>query len=317
MTRTKEKYIGIDVGKHWLDIACWGVEAVWQVANDAAGVAELRTWLAQAAPTLVVVEATGGYEQLAVQTLVVHGVPVAVANPTRVRALAKATGQLAKTDVIDARLIAEYAAKIHPPAMEPKREVEFRLRALVSRREQLLEMRTAEKNRARTVHASIQPTLREHIAWLSSQITAIETQLRALSHTLSAWRAQQRRLETTPGVGFITAVTLQAELPELGQLNRQEIAALAGVAPFNRDSGQKRGKRRIFGGRKAVRRVLYMACLSAIKSNPVIRTFYNRLIANGKLFKVAITACMRKLLTILNAMTRDQVDWRSPTRTPA
>lgn len=312
MTNANEQFIGIDVGKQWLDVACWDTEGVMQLSNDDKGVDELVDWLLQAPPALVVVEATGGYEQLAVQEMVLRGFPVAVANPTRVRALAKATGKLAKTDVIDAHLIAEYAAKIQPAAMEPKLAVEVRLRALVTRREQLVDMCTAERNRLGTAHRSMHANIQTHIEWLQTQIADLESEMRQLCHTLPEWQAQVQRLETIPGVGFITAITLLAELPELGQLDRQKIAALAGLAPFNRDSGKMRGKRRIFGGRKSVRRVLYMACLSAQIHNPVIRTFFSRLTANGKIFKVAQTACMRKLLTIMNAMTRDQVDWKSP-----
>jgi transposase len=312
MTNANEQFIGIDVGKQWLDVACWDTEGVMQLSNDDKGVDELVDWLLQAPPALVVVEATGGYEQLAVQEMVLRGFPVAVANPTRVRALAKATGKLAKTDVIDAHLIAEYAAKVQPAAMEPKLAVEVRLRALVTRREQLVGMCTAERNRLGTAHGSMHANIQTHIEWLQTQIADLESEMRQLCHTLPEWQAQVQRLETIPGVGFITAITLLAELPELGQLDRQKIAALAGLAPFNRDSGKMRGKRRIFGGRKSVRRVLYMACLSAQIHNPVIRTFFSRLTANGKIFKVAQTACMRKLLTIMNAMTRDQVDWKSP-----
>jgi transposase len=312
MTNQNEKFIGIDVGKSWLDIATWGSETVWQVDNDAEGVAELLDWLVEEEPELVVVEASGGYEQLAAQEMLMSGFPVAVANPTRVRALAKATGKLAKTDAIDARLIAEYAEMIHPPAIEPKLEVEIRLRAVITRREQLVEMRAAELNRLGTAHLSMQAGIREHVDWLGTRIEELESEMRHLSQSLPEWQEQARRLDTIPGVGFITAFTVVAEMPELGQLDRQEIASLAGLAPFNRDSGHMRGKRRIFGGRKSVRRVLYMACLSAIKHNPVIRKFYNRLTEKGKLIKVAITACMRKMLTIMNAMARDQLDWSTP-----
>jgi transposase len=267
-------------------------------------------------PQLIAVEATGGYEQLLVQSMLLNSLPVAVVNPTRVRALSKATGKLAKTDVIDARLIAEYAFKIQPEAMAPKEANEIRLSALVTRREQLVEMRTAEQNRLGTAQNSMQADIRAHIEWLSSRIEELEAQINDLVESLPEWREQAERLDSIPGVGRITAVTVLAEMPELGQLDRQKIAALAGLAPFNRDSGQKRGKRRIFGGRKGVRRVLYMACLSAKKYNPVIRSLFERLMKKGKVFKVAITACMRKMLTIMNAMTRDQVNWRVPIPIP-
>jgi transposase len=310
MTTPNETFLGIDVGKTWLDVAQWGDTAVWRVTNDAAGVAEIMARVAAPELQLIAVEATGGYEQLLVQTMLTAGLPVAVVNPTRVRALAKATGKLAKTDSIDARLIAEYAGKIQPAALAPKEAQEIRLKALVARREQLVEMRTAEQNRLGTAHSSLHVELREHIDWLSTHIQALEAEIEQLVDSLPEWRAQAERLDSIPGVGFITAVTVLAEMPELGQLDRQKIAALAGLAPFNRDSGQKQGKRRIFGGRKGIRRVLYMACLSATKWNPVIRSLFERLLKKGKLFKVAITACMRKMLTIMNAMTRDQVPWR-------
>ena len=177
-------------------------------------------------------------------------------------------------------------------------------------------MRTAELNRLGTAHNSMQVDIREHIEWMNARIQELEVEIDGLVDSLPEWRKQAERLDSIPGVGKITAVTVLAEMPELGQLNRQKIAALAGLAPFNRDSGQKRGKRRIFGGRKGIRRVLYMACVSATKCNPVIRSLYLRLMKKGKLFKVAITACMRKMLTIMNAMTRDQVNWRPPEPIP-
>lgn len=317
MTTQSEKYIGIDVGKTWLDVAVWGTEEVWQVPNDDSGVEKIVDRLLEWTPTLVAVEATGGYEQLVVQELILRGFAVAVSNPTRVRALAKATGKLAKTDAIDARLIAEYAFKIQPEAMEPKEVNEIRLKAMVSRREQLVEMRTAELNRLATTHSSMKADVQKHIEWMSARIKTLEEKIKKLLVFLPKWKARVDSLDTIPGVGFITAITVVVEMPELGQLDRQKIAALAGLAPFNRDSGKKRGKRRIFGGRKAVRRVLYMACLSAMLHNPIIRPMYKRLTENGKIFKVAITACMRKMLTIMNAMTRDQVDWRPPVPIPA
>jgi transposase len=317
MTTPSEAYVGIDVGKAWLDVALWGSDEVWRVSNDEAGVAKIMERVTVLDVRLIAVEATGGYEQLAVQAMLLNSLPVAVVNPTRVRALSKATGKLAKTDVIDARLIAEYAFKIQPEAMAPKEANEIRLNALVTRREQLVEMRTAEQNRLGTVHNSLQVDIREHIEWMSARIQELEVQIKELVDNLPEWRAQAERLDSIPGVGLITAVTVMAEMPELGQLDRQKIAALAGLAPFNRDSGQKRGKRRIFGGRKGIRRVLYMACLSATKCNPVIRSLFQRLMKKGKLFKVAITACMRKMLTIMNAMTRDQVNWRVPEPIPS
>jgi transposase len=316
MTITSEAYVGIDVGKTWLDVARWGEEDVWRVANDEEGVAQVVERVAGWATRLIAVEASGGYEQLLVQSLLLKSQPVAVVNPTRVRALSKATGKLAKTDEIDARLIAEYAFKIQPEVLAPKAAAEIRLNGLITRREQLVEMRAAEQNRLGTVTNSLQVDIREHIEWLSTRIQEFEGQIQAAIDSLPEWQSQAKCLDSIPGVGFITAATVMSEMPELGQLDRQKIAALAGLAPFNQDSGQKRGKRRIFGGRKGVRRVLYMACLSAIRFNPIIRAMFQRLTKKGKLFKVAITACMRKLLTIMNAMIRDHVDWRSPVPIP-
>ncbi len=312
MTTPNEVYVGIDVGKTWLDVALWGDDEVWRVSNDDAGVAKVMERVAGMEPRLIAIEATGGYEQLAVQTMLLNSLPVAVINPTRVRALSKATGKLAKTDVIDARLIAEYACKIQPKALAPKEANEIRLRALVTRREQLVEMRAGEQNRLGTAQNCMKADIREHIDWISVRIKELEVQISELVDSLPEWKAQADRLDSIPGVGMITAVTVLADMPELGQLNRQKIAALAGLAPFNRDSGRKSGKRRIFGGRKGIRRVLYMACMSAIKYNPLIRSMYSRLTLKGKIFKVAITACMRKMLTIMNAMTRDRVNWRRP-----
>jgi len=313
MTTQEEVYIGIDVGKSWLDVAIWGEDNVWRVANDAEGIGKVMERMTELEPQIIAVEATGGYEQMAVQTMLLNNLPVAVINPTRVRALSKATGKLAKTDVIDARLIAEYACKVRPEALAPKEASEIRLKALVTRREQLVEMCTMEQNRLGTAPSCTKVDIREHIEWIKERIVEIELQVDELIDSLPEWKEQADRLDSIPGVGRITAVSILAVLPELGQIDRQKIAALAGLAPFNQDSGKKRGKRRIFGGRKGVRRVLYMACLSAIKCNPIIKSLYTRLTEQkGKVFKVAITACMRKMLTIMNAMTRDRLDWSPP-----
>jgi len=312
MTQNDEVFIGIDVGKKWLDIAVLGKAETSRKPNDETGVAGLVMDLTQLNPTLIVIEASGGYEQLAAQTLLLKGLPVAVVNPTRVRALAKAMGLLAKTDKIDARLLAEYACRIRPVPKEVREEREIQLKALVSRREQLVEMCTAEQSRLGTSYSGTKDDVREHILWLQTRIQQLEAEIQVLAMQLPEWEEQAKRLDTIPGVGFITAITVLTEMPELGQLDRQKIASLAGLAPFNRDSGKKSGKRRIFGGRKGVRRVLYMACLSAIHHNPIIRNLYNRLLAKGKIFKVAITACMRKMLTIMNAMAREKMLWQPP-----
>jgi transposase len=240
------------------------------------------------------------------------GHPVAVVNPTRVRALAKARGLLAKTDEIDVSNIATYAEMIQPEANQPREEVDLRIRALIIRREQLVVIRSAERNRLGTCHESIKMDIRKHLDWLDNQIESIDNEIKQLVKSSEAWAQQTQLLQPMPGVGFITAVTLTANMPELGELNRQKIAALAGLAPYNRDSGKKRGKRRIFGGRQSVRRVLYMAALSAIRYNPTIKSFYERLIEKGKPLKVAITACMREMISIMNVMVKDQTMWRYP-----
>lgn len=309
---TAPVFVGIDVGKTWLDVAVWGEEDVQRLSNDAIGVADLLERLSSWQPQLIALEASGGYEQLAAREMMMSGFPVAVANPTRVRALAKASGKLAKTDAIDARLVAEYAALIQPEPREPKLEAEIRIRALVTRREQLIQIQTAEQNRLGTSDPSVKAHVRRHLDWLAAEIAALLSELEELVAALPEWQVRIQRLDSIPGVGFITAVTVLAQMPELGELNRQKIAALAGLAPFNRDSGKRRGKRRIVGGRKAVRRVLYMACMSARLHNPSIKSFHDRLEAQGKLFKVTMTACMRKLLVMMHAMIRDEMDWSPP-----
>lgn len=304
MTKPIETYVGIDVGMNHLDVAIAGRGKQWQVENNISGIKSLLNDIDDLSPTLVVVEASGGYETRLVSEMTLAGIPVSVANPTRVRALAKAEGQLAKTDAIDSRLIARYAEVVQPNPRKRQEEDEIQLMALINRRLQLVDMRSAERNRLRTAPESIKVRIEKSIIWLDEEIADIETEIQALLADNDEWQMQVKRFTSVPGVGFITAITLLAQMPELGQLNRQKIAALAGLAPFNRDSGGKRGVRRIFGGRSAVRRVLYMAALSGIKFNPVLKEFYDRLIGRGKPKKVAITACMRKLLTILNALER-------------
>jgi transposase len=258
------------------------------------------------------VEASGGYESAFVDALMLGDHRVAVVNPTRVRALANARGLLAKTDEIDASNIATYAEMIKPEPKTPREDLDIRIRALIVRREQLVDIRSAEGNRLGTCHESTKADIREHLDWLERQINILDDEIQQLVKSSETWTKQIELLKTIPGVGFVTAVTMTANMPELGELNRQKIAALAGLAPYNRDSGRKRGKRRIFGGRQSVRRVLYMAALSASKHNPVIKKFYERLIGKGKPFKVAITACMRKIITIMNVMVKNQTAWRCP-----
>ena len=307
-----EKVIGIDVGKEKLDVNLIGHKKVKEWGNGSPGREKLSEWIEKQGPKLVVLEASGGYEAALASELFARGVPVAVVNPTRVRAFAKAEGLLAKTDKIDARMIARFGATMKPKPQERRDQAQLELNQWVTRRRQVVEMRVAEKNRLETALGGIKADIERHIEWMTTEIEALEKLINQAIMDNPAWRETARRLETTPGIGAITASTLVADLPELGQLNRQKIAALVGVAPFNRDSGKRRGKRHIFGGRSSIRSVLYMATLSAIKHNPVIKSFYQRLLDKGKLKKVALTACMRKLLVILNAMVKSQQDWLPP-----
>ena len=309
--------VGIDVGKAKLDVGLADEKRVRVWANDEAGRAELSDWVVEQEAALVVVEASGGYEAALVSELVNRGLAVALVNPTRVRAFAKAEGVLAKTDKIDAQVIARFGATMKPQARVRREKSQVELNELVSRRRQLVEMLTAEKNRLQTASPDIQTHIARHLAWLQGEIEELAQQISQAIAANPAWAETAKRVDSAPGIGPITAATLVADLPELGQLNRQKIAALVGVAPFNHDSGKHRGKRRIFGGRTSVRSVLYMATLSAVKHNPVIKDFYHHLLAMGKLKKVALTACMRKLLVILNTMVKTGQDWKSPLPSPA
>lgn len=306
---TSGTYIGIDVGKNWLDVNAYGTAEVVRFSNAEEGWGKLVAWLKGQQVELVAFEATGGYESQAVSRLSAAGLAVAVVNPTRVRNFARSLGILAKTDKIDACVIAHFASVTHPIPRAQKTQVEEYLAACVERRRQLIVMLTAEKNRLSTCPPSLLADIQEHIAFLEERIKQIEDEIH---HSISQDPDRQERseqIDSVPGVGPVTASTLVAELPELGKLNRQEIAALAGVAPFAKDSGKKHGIRKTFGGRAGVRRVLYMAALSASKFNPVIRPFYQALLARGKEKKVALVACMRKLLVIINAMLRKGEFW--------
>jgi len=304
-----KQVVGIDVGKEKLDVGLTGQKRVRDWANDEAGRAELSEWVVAQEVELVVVEASGGYEAAIVSELVARGQAVALVNPTRVRAFARAEGILAKTDKIDARVIARFGATMQPQARARRDETQVALNEKITRRRQLVLILTAEKNRLHTASPAMQAHIAHHIDWLETDIRELEAQISQAIKANPAWAETAKRVDSVPGIGFITAATLVADLPELGQLNRQKIAALVGVAPFNRDSGKQRGKRRIFGGRASVRSVLYMATLSAIRHNPVIKEFYQRLVNKGKLKKVALTACMRKLLVILNTMVKTGQDW--------
>jgi transposase len=309
--------IGIDVGKEKLDVGLNGEHRVRVWANNDADRTALSDWIIEQETALVVVEASGGYETAIVSELVARGQAVALVNPTRVRAFAIAMGLIAKTDQIDARVIAQFGATIQPDPQARRSQNQVELSQWVTRRRQLVVMVTAEKNRLQTAPEAIQANIVRHIDWMQAEIDTLEQLITQAIADDPTWRETARRLDTVPGVGPVTASTLLADLPELGQLNRQKIAALVGLAPFNRDSGKRRGKRRIFGGRASIRSVLYMATLSAIRHNPVIQAFYQRLLDKGKFKKVAITACMRKLLVILNTMVKSGQDWKPPVSSPS
>jgi len=308
---TSECFVGIDVSKRWLEVDVHGEQATWKVENGLDGFATLVGRLKERKPALIVFEATGGYESRAVHALAAAGLPVAVVNPTRVRRFAAALGILAKTDKIDACLIAHFASVVRPVVNGQQTPLEEQLAACVERRRQLLVSLTAEKNRLSTCPACVQEDIDAHIAWLEERIVRLEDEIHTCILQKAEWQVRAELIDSVPGVGPVTATTMVAELPELGQLNRQKIAALVGVAPFNKDSGPKRGKRKIFGGRSGIRRTLFMATLSATTHNPVIRTFYEKLLKRGKEKKVALIACMRKLLVIINAMVRKGEAWRS------
>ncbi len=315
MTTASEIFIGIDVAKHQLDVAVRPSGDKWSVANAPDAFGALIQRLQALHPTLIVLEATGGLEAAVVAELAYAGWPVAVVNPKRVREFARASGQLAKTDQLDAEVLAHFAEAIRPPVRPLPTADNDRLAALVTRRRQVLDMLTAERNRQHTAPGTMRKRIATHITWLEAEVQDLDDELRQFIDQNPTWHATDDLLQSAPGVGPVTAMTLVADLPELGHLDRQAIAALVGVAPMNRDSGSKRGKRRTQGGRAHVRCVLYMAALSASRFNPVIRTFYQRLMQRGKEHKVALTACMRKLLVILNAMVKKHEPWRNPEAT--
>ena len=303
-------YVGIDVSKGRLDVAVLGKERIWQVDNTQDGITRLVEQMQELQPELIVVEATGGYQRSVVDALFHAGLAVAVVNPARVRQFARASGLLAKTDKLDAFVLAAYGKTMQPRRYEGKTEAEKELSALLVRRKQLEEMLKAEQNRLRTISPSLRDSLGRSIAFLKEEKKRLDEQIRELMKEQQAWQEQSEILSSAPGVGPVTTATLLAELPELGKMDRKKIAALVGVAPMNYDSGKKRGYRKTKGGRGDVRSVLYMATLVATRRNPLIRSQYQQLLKRGKLKKVALTACMRKFLTILNAMQRDQQPFR-------
>jgi transposase len=305
-------WIGVDVSKAHLDIAVRPTGEHWRCATTDAALVALRERVQALQPTLIVLEATGGLELRAATVLLEAGLPVAIVNPRQVRDFARAIGQLAKTDRLDAHVLAHFGEAVGPALRPLPDAATHELQALLARRRQVVEMLTAEKNRRAQAAAPVRPRIEAHIRWLEQSLQELERDLDQALRTSPAWRVQDERLQSVPGVGPVLSLTLLAHLPELGTLSRQEIAALVGVAPRNRDSGTWRGKRTCWGGRAHVRALLYLGALSATRWNPVIRAFYERLCTAGKPRKVALMACMRKLLTILNAMVRQQTTWRAP-----
>jgi transposase len=306
----KKTYAGIDVSKNTLDVALHGEKKTWNFPNDQSGIEKVVNLLKSLSPELVVLEATGSYEFPLAAELGVGGMPTVVVNPRQIRDFARSAGVLAKTDVLDARIIARFAATVQPiPRPMPDMEAQ-ELGAIIARRRQVVEMLTAEKNRLGNALRCVKPRIRSHIVWLEKELYDINTSLQQKVKDSPIWQEKDKILQSVPGVGPTVSTTLLAELPELGTLNRKQVAALVGVAPLNRDSGTMRGKRTSWGGRKTVRKALYMATLTATRFNPLIKRFYERLCAAGKVKKEALTACMRKLLSVLNAMIRNHTCWQ-------
>jgi transposase len=309
MSTSSEIFAGIDVSKSHLDLALWDSQKSWRFSNDLKGINKLTNLLLKHQPTLIVLEATGGYEQAAFRSLSTRQLAVAIVNPRRVRAFARANGRLAKTDRIDAHNLAHFAQVVRPHPQPPSTEAKQRLVGFMARRRQLHRMITAEKNRLRNAQPVVQLQIQQHIDWLRQDLKELDAQIKELIQSNPDLKAKFDLLCSATSVGMFTAASLLADCPELGTLDHKKIAALVGVAPMNKDSGRKSGRRRIMGGRAPLRAALYMAALSASRFNPAIRPFYARLLGSGKVKKVALTACMRKLLTMLNAMMRDNKHW--------
>ena len=311
-TKSPVRHVGIDLSKERLDVCSLPDGGTFSVANDRAGIDELLARLLEGVrPELVVLEATGKYERLAAVAIAAAGIAVAVVNPRQARDFAKASGPLAKTDRIDAQILARFAGAVGPrPSVLPDEEAPV-LQDILLRRRQLLEMIVAEKNRLQMASEAVARRIAAHLRWLEKELGRVDRELDEAVGESETWRANEELLRSVPGVGPVLAPTLLAELPELGTLPRRRLCALVGVAPFNRDSGTFRGKRQVWGGRAPVRAALYMGALVATRHNPLIREFYERLLAAGKPKKVALVACMRKLLSILNAVMRNRVPWHS------
>jgi transposase len=310
-------YVGIDVSKDQLDIAVRPDGDTWSMPNDASGITEVVQRLAQLHPKLVVLEATGGLQMPVAAALASAGLPLSMVNPRQVRDFARATGRLAKTDRLDAQVLAHFAEAVRPtPYPLPDAQTQ-ELTALLTRRHQVVEMLTAEKNRRRATRSeAVRQRVQDHIHWLEQELADLDDDLERTLRESLLWREKDNLLRSVPGIGRVVSITLLADLPELGTLSRHQIAALVGVAPLNRDSGRFRGKRTVWGGRARVRAALYMAALTASRYNPIIKAFYHRLCSAGKARKVALTACMRKLLIILNSMVKHQQTWTPDVQHP-
>jgi transposase len=310
-------HVGIDVSKNSFDVCVLPQKTFFKLQQDVSGRQQLLAHLPSPGTCLVAIEATGGYERLLVTQLVDAGHHVAVVNPRQVRNFAKGVGILAKTDRIDASVLARFAHDVQPRCLGQTPEKQGELEQLVVRRRQLVGLRTSEKNRMETITAKlVRKSLQQTIDHLNKQIRRIDKEILALVESHDEWRDKTNLIQSVPGIGPVAGASLVAELPELGHLNRQEIASLVGVAPLNRDSGRFRGQRTTWGGRASLRRVLYMAALTARRCNPVIRAFADRLAAHGKKAKVILTACMRKLLVILNTMVKNNTQWNPHQLTP-
>lgn len=303
-------FVGIDISKKSFDVHLLPQGKSFKFNQDAKGRKALVDLLPAAGTCLVVVEATGGYERMLIAELVDAGHCVARVNPRQVRDFAKGVGILAKTDRLDAAVLARFAHDVQPRCLSQTPEKQEELAQLIARRRQLVDQRTAEKNRLGTATARfVRKDLQQSIDWLNKQIKRVEKEMLALVESHDEWKSKTALLQSVPGIGSVTSISLVTEIPELGQLNRQQVAALVGVAPMNCDSGQFRGQRRIRGGRRSIRTALYMAAFSARRFNPVIRAFADRLAARGKTFKVILTACTRKLLVIINTMMKNNTHW--------
>jgi transposase len=313
MREATEAVIGIDVSKSLLDVYVRPSKQGFQATNDQVGIAAVRDFLNPYPGALVVIEATGGYEHAVAATLASAGFRVAIVNPRQVREFGRATGRLAKTDAIDAELLALFGERIQPAVRPLPEEDSQALHAVVTRRRQIVDMLTAEKNRLGLARdKTVRRSLENHIAWLEKQLGNVDDDLSAMVKRSPLWRAKDNLLQSAPGIGNTVSRSVLALLPELGTLTNKQITALVGLAPFARDSGRYRGRRAIWGGRSNVRSVLYMAALTGLRWNPAIAEFYRRLRAGGKPHRVAMTACMRKLLITLNAMVKNGTRWHPP-----